>query len=375
MVDNVFRRFGPHLSSKPVRYGCILYSLHRNAVASHDERHMVYLDQFYKAVREAIDRNAFADIVYGCYAGCLYSLRVNKPFKEIVQHAEGFRTSVGFLTPSSGPVCEETFFLECLWEKLVWVMTRALLKTTASVESWNILAEFAQPLGLSDYNDQPKWVHEALADIKLKLQFIRFVVALTLDGSSTAIAVKMALWRRFLPWVKKPPDGRGNTGSHCNRFLLHNLSRNLWSELLTLLSSLMIAPLAHVSEINLNLSFISTIVDCIPISNPASPSTEFQDLNEMSIISLVLVGMVASQLGLDLFGLSVQYQHANQDSSHTSPPCELPVQFNDLRRAGFYVLLRSVMCTAFSMAAAMRQEWSGLRMDFSLQLRKQPSVC
>ena len=122
---------------------------------------MVYLDQFYKAVREAIDQKAFADIAYGCYAGCLYSLRVNRPFRETVQHARGFKMGVSFLTPSSY-VCEETFFLECLWEKLVWVMTRALVKKTASVESWNIVAELAQPLSLSDYNDQPKWVHEAL---------------------------------------------------------------------------------------------------------------------------------------------------------------------------------------------------------------------
>jgi hypothetical protein len=105
-----------------------LYSLHKHGkAAENDSYHQHYLDQFYQATRAAIDRQAYRDLVYGCFAGCMYALCVRRQFDEIAAHAVAFRLSASHLLATNSLMGEETFFIECMWEKLVWVMAREML--------------------------------------------------------------------------------------------------------------------------------------------------------------------------------------------------------------------------------------------------------
>ena len=298
MADNIFRRFGSNLSSKPIRYGAILYSLFKfKETASDSQIHVVYRNEFYKAVRDAIKREAFPELVYGCYAGCLYSLRVNRNVGEIMEHAKGFWLSVSHLKGSSDFVGEEQFFLECMWEKLLWVMTRELLFTNAApaVVYLNQLVDFAQPLFSSDCKHQATWIQESFVEVQVKLQFIRLVATLDLNGTANSVDLKSSLMKKFLRWVKTSPDSWDDPTSRYNKVALRNRSRKLWSELLTLLSCL-IVPADRVSYIDQVISSIHSTIDLIQDLDCEWLPTELRD---SAISSLALMGMVVSELQLD----------------------------------------------------------------------------
>jgi hypothetical protein len=120
---NVFRRFGPVLSSKPVRYGCILYSIYKHQqefkheiTSSHHDDHLLYLNHFYQATQEAIKSDEFPEVAYGCFAVCMYGIRSRRNCKEVANHARGFRLSVERLMETCAPIGEKMFFLECMWD-------------------------------------------------------------------------------------------------------------------------------------------------------------------------------------------------------------------------------------------------------------------
>jgi hypothetical protein len=125
----IFRRFGANLSSRPVRYGCVLYSLyHLRDMMPSNHLQMDYLDLYYKSTRDAVKRKAFADLIFGCFAGCMYALRTRRAFSEIEFHAQGFRFGVYGLISTYTMAAEEKFLLDCMWEKMIWYMMQHLLR-------------------------------------------------------------------------------------------------------------------------------------------------------------------------------------------------------------------------------------------------------
>jgi hypothetical protein len=297
----LYRRFGPYVSSKPVRYGCILYSIFKAGdAADTNSYHLIYLDHFYRAMRDAIERQEFADVAYGCYTACMYSLKVRRPVAEIARHAEAFRLSVRLLKVSGASVDEETFLLECMWEKLLWHMGRQLFfKSNPTQECLNQLLHFAEPLLLSDYKGYPRWIRDSFSELEVKYQFLRFVMLLDLQCTPTSAELKQLIVKRFVrSWTTTQAPSRDRT-TH------RSLSRDIWSGLLTLLcylegqTSLGIScpPMEIITSIRL-------AVDRIPKSADSEMiSYELWDLIDLGVCSMVLIGLVQNEFQkVDVFG-------------------------------------------------------------------------
>ena len=312
--ENVLRRFGPKLSSKSVRYGCILYSFYKrgNAIIN-NESHFHYLDRFYKSIREAVTHKAYADLVYGCFAGCLYVIRTrrNVCFDEIVQHTKAFRISAQYLIEASALECEEIFLLECMWEKLIWYMAKyILLESSATTETLNHLAQFAHPLFLSKLADAPKWIQESYRAIKTKLQFIRLLVILDLHLNIDTRKIKQSLMQRFIRDLVDIPNTKSNfpiLASGSDEIFLRQLSRNMWGELLSFLFELRVGAVGqHICPSNISIGIISSIhslIDIIPIpSDCGRIPLELWNSIDLAIYCLVVIGLVSSQLRNDSFG-------------------------------------------------------------------------
>ena len=91
----MLRRFGPSLSSKPVRYAVILLSIqYQGLIDSEQLLHAEYLDLFCRNTRTAIDYKSYADIVYACYTVCLYDILSRRPFDQVAMHFKGFLSSL-----------------------------------------------------------------------------------------------------------------------------------------------------------------------------------------------------------------------------------------------------------------------------------------
>ena len=176
--QNIFRRFGPNLTSNSARHGCVLYSLYLHKTK---EDPIPYLNKFYEGTREAIKLNAVDDVVYGCYAICMYGLHTGLDFRQIMKHATGFR--VGLMSLVKEFVDEELFLLECMWEKLVWFMAiDTVFRNNCSREYLEFLERFCEPIVFPTWRMCPPWVNEALTTLRVKIQFVRFVVAIQLHG-------------------------------------------------------------------------------------------------------------------------------------------------------------------------------------------------
>jgi hypothetical protein len=261
-----------------------------------DNTHLLYLGMFYRSMREAIELQAFADVAYGCYTACMYGLKVHRPFAEIAEHANAFRLSVRLLKSSGTPVDEETFLLECMWEKLLWHMGRQLLfESILAKESLAQVLEFSQPLCLSDYSKHSIWIQDAFSELEVKFQFLRFIVSLDLLGTSSSRELKQSIVTRFLrSWGQSQP-----LLVH-DKALIRKLSRNLWSALLALLfwcagqSTFESRP--YTSDFPwIIISSIHLAVDLIPTDNSGSLSHDLRDVTELGINCLVLIGLVVSE--------------------------------------------------------------------------------
>lgn len=312
--ENVFRRFGPVLSSKSVRYGCIVYSIYKHMHEFKQGRSLshhtvlLYLNNYYQATQEAINRDAFSEVAYGSFAVCMYGLRSGHNLEEVAKHARGFLVSVERLMETCSPIGEELFFFECMWEKLIWVMgEKMLFKTTPTKEVLDKMAKFTYPLQLSDYQNQPKWVRESFAVVKLKFQFLWFIVAVEYQGDADSTRLKASLVSEFFKtWRASPETHRDETtlSRCCDRTLLRNLSAQLWSELLELLAWCGVVGDAIQSfgsgrttmEI---ISSIHSVVDLVPEAEPVAwLPMELWHLIDLSIYCLTLVGLVISEAQL-----------------------------------------------------------------------------
>jgi hypothetical protein len=74
---------------------------------------MEYLAQFYQGAREAIERNSYVELVYACYAMCLFEMASKRLFSEDFQkHAKGFLISYQHLVRTGALTVEETKFMK-----------------------------------------------------------------------------------------------------------------------------------------------------------------------------------------------------------------------------------------------------------------------
>jgi hypothetical protein len=72
-----------------------------------------------------------------------------------------------------------------------------LFKTTPTAEILEETGNFAYPFWLFDYYNQPKWVRESFAIVKLEFQFLRFIMALECHGDEDSPKLKDFLTNPF----------------------------------------------------------------------------------------------------------------------------------------------------------------------------------
>ena len=108
---DVFQRFGPTLSTMAVRYAILLFSLRKLGHINHcDRQHLVtmeYQDHFYRAMRKAIDMQAYTDVLYASYFTCLRELlltdhqQIGFRWDEFITHLRGFVSAIKIAAPTS----------------------------------------------------------------------------------------------------------------------------------------------------------------------------------------------------------------------------------------------------------------------------------
>jgi hypothetical protein len=308
LCHNLFRRFGPTFSSQPVRYACVLYMLNkRKGALSNDHDHMHYLNLFYKSTHAAIEHKAYPELVYSCFAGCMYALCARRNFQEIVAHATAFQLAANNLRQSAAISGEETFFLDCMWEKLVWTMARELLfKQKLTPKMLNRLAKFSEPLFVSDYKDQPVWIQEACWEVRVKIDLIRSLIYFELSTSNDFPLVNAFLAPRFSrDFVTCIGSGINRSNPKCweSRGLLRTISRTTWSSLLNLASELLLitsmdSPLTPSlpGSIQRTIESIFTAFDLVPEPQDCEGlRAELFNVVDMAVCSLVLLGLVVNQ--------------------------------------------------------------------------------
>jgi hypothetical protein len=203
----VLRRFSCHLTARPVRYGCILYSLHKNnGKLFSDYCHYLYLTRFYQATCESIKKNEVPSLVYGTFATCMYSIRTANTFHEVEVHFRGFSSSVLQFLGVEVTDVEERFLVECMREKLIWKAAQRFLfpLSRESRDLGGVIPMFSSlsATTLSTWNaDQPMWMERSASEIQLKFRLIQVVTRLYLKGKASDDpvydAVKQYLLERF----------------------------------------------------------------------------------------------------------------------------------------------------------------------------------
>jgi len=294
----VLRRFGGTISSKPIRYGCILYSMYKNLAPMPDENSsLIYLTEFYRSTRAAIDQEAYADLVYGCFAGCMYLLRIGTQFEEIIFHMRAFQTCVTRLLETSVLDNEEMLLLECMWEKTLWYAAKQFLVDSTSPAIGNQLVSMSQPLSALPLGDQPRWIREAYSEIRIKLQFVHLIaLADTSRDLNVGRRLKESLTKRFYNtriankrwsprhWISA--DSRVNI-----------LSQPLWSAFFAFLTELKVHPDSLGSGATETIVSLHTTVDFIlDMEITESTYDEYRETIDLAIYSLVLVGLTTIEL-------------------------------------------------------------------------------
>ena len=128
-------RFGPHLSSKPVRSAVLFYASYRKE-GKVSCLGMEYLAQFYEGAREAIDRSSYVELVYACYAMCLFEMASKRLFSEEFQkHANGFLISYQHLVRTAALTIEENKFMKTGYD-MITQATHITSSQWYQSESW-----------------------------------------------------------------------------------------------------------------------------------------------------------------------------------------------------------------------------------------------
>jgi hypothetical protein len=293
----VSRQFSLRLTSLPLRYGCILYSLHKNdGTLYSDHCRSQYLNRFIQATCEAIKRNDITAILYGSYAVCMYSIRTATiTFHDFEVHVRGFSASVSqyFGRDAKSIDVEERFLVECMREKLVWKAAQRFLFNTSWASSdlqhvSTTLYSLSDDM-LSPCSHQPDWLTQGTAEIQLKLKFIRIVTQLYSRSTEDSLyeTVKLSLVERFHrdfgTRLRRQPSISLNDTAEFRLF-----SVRLWSKLLDCVSILCLPqPLLSNQALSDTLLSIYLLVDEVLFFQ----KTESRVLFDIASYSLVLISL------------------------------------------------------------------------------------
>jgi len=292
----VVRRFGPWLTSKVVRYGMILCMLGR--VGDTREEQLVYVNRFFKAMSDVLERRDHAEVLYGCYLICHYSIRSGASLHEVLSHASAFRLSALCFQDSFNLSTEESLLLWCMWEKSLWNAARKFLfhSSDQSLESLETFSDLATPFMAPDPN-WPVWMQDSYADVDLKLQFIQFMIKLGRNATAECMQVKASISRRFKREWKRIKSVEGQLVSTIDTLILRKLSNSLWSNLIKLLDQRLFDALS------LSESTIGTIRSSLSVVAHSSPYQKYPRLENQRlerffdsvVYALVLIGLLLSE--------------------------------------------------------------------------------
>lgn len=111
----IFRRFGPNLSAKAVRYSVVLLTARpiENIIS------LEYLSRCYAAMRDACSRKAFLELVYACFALCTYGMKSSRPWEEISLHLKVFWHSMENVVKNIQLTTEERYWLVYMYYALL----------------------------------------------------------------------------------------------------------------------------------------------------------------------------------------------------------------------------------------------------------------
>jgi hypothetical protein len=111
----LFRRFGPNLSAKAVRYSVVLLTARpiENVIS------LEYLSRCYAAMRDAGSRKAFLELVYACFALCIYGMKSSRPWEEISLHLKWFWHSMENVVRTTLLSTEERYWLVFMYYALL----------------------------------------------------------------------------------------------------------------------------------------------------------------------------------------------------------------------------------------------------------------
>lgn len=281
---NVFRRFDPNISARSVRSACILYSLyhHGEMVANGEPEIDRYLHEFYKAAQRAIGQQDYAELVYGCFATCMYSIRTKRSFDEILHHADGFRLSVmGFVAVDVVDI-EEKFLLECMWEKVVWYIVRLVTNLLApQVDLYPRLEGYCHPLSLGNYIE---WMENAYCEIKAKLDFAKVLlrIAQVAKGELDPDRMIQSLAARFYKAMLMSPTGRPIRWSGTQDLFTSSTIAKFWSLLCGLVGSMLQNDGAESTS-----RAVFSVLDVINLMESRQA-----EVVEISLFTLILTGLI-----------------------------------------------------------------------------------
>jgi len=165
------RRFGGHISSKPVRSAVLFYSSFRKEGGKTTYLGMEYLAQFFESVQEAIAKESYIELVYACYAMCLYEMAAKRRFSEdFEKHAHGFLISYENLMKTETLTGEEYKVMSQAYN----MISRATQITSSRWHQQENWFEFAQtciqrldnaafrllnsPQAIAQWNDYSMWL-------------------------------------------------------------------------------------------------------------------------------------------------------------------------------------------------------------------------
>jgi hypothetical protein len=191
LSDIISYRYGSTLNSNPVRAAILLlaYSFKNLGVAESSQLFQ-YRDQFYQYANDAVDRKAFDELVYSCYAMCLHGFISDQPFGEIACHARSFLISFQELKNSSDLGTEEVFFLRCMCKDLFCWMTGSFRvdhrnhelspnNLLRRAEKMFELVQLTGPLfeGEMLFGDEPEWIRNSQGYMRIQMLVYRLQIA------------------------------------------------------------------------------------------------------------------------------------------------------------------------------------------------------
>ena len=222
-------RFGPYISSKPVRSAVLYYSSFRKEGGKTTSLGMEYLAQFYESAREAIAKESYVELVYACYAMCLYEMTAKRSFSEdFEKHARGFLISYENLMKTDALTGEEYKVMSHAYD----MISRATEITSSRWHQQENWFEFAQTViqrlessalrvlnssqAISQANDYSTWLPKShhlfeaeryvygLCALFERFSGITMNLSIEFDWVQTATAIQFYL-NTLLRFISTPP--------------------------------------------------------------------------------------------------------------------------------------------------------------------------